>query len=633
MNLRYTKLLGVVLLSYACTAATVFQAQAGTPPRFGRGGQPEDLCVGLGETAEFKVTVISTEPLSYQWRRDGSPITGQTEDVLMIADVQLDDAGGYDVVIANLYGSITSRVAVLTVDPLFTRVWQGPHVEDLGSSGYGAWADYDADGYPDLSVSRYRLGTPAIYHNNGDGTFSSLVEPFSPASDYQWFGFWGDWDSDGWVDLMAGTDTTSEIAFGAGEGHFTPTPLGQAAQWWGCASADYDRDGLLDLYFTSPNRLYRNLGGRVFVMMSAEEAGTLASMNTWGGACWGDINGDGWLDLYVPSFQASRSYMFVNEGNGRFSAVTNLVTTTSGPAINGAWGDYDNDDRLDLYVASFNGTSRLYRNTGGGTFEAAGDETNLNGSHNFAAWADFDNDGFLDLFVSGYMSGNKLFKNNGDGTFTRDVTTLIANRRAPNGAGSYKGAWFDYDNDGALDFYVLNGDDNAGIETANELYHNGGNDHAWLTVRLIGTVSNREAVGAKVRALASYANQARWQRRDISGGDLNNGNHRYAHFGLGDAGVVANLQIEWPSGISQEFKDVGVNQILTLTEPPRLIPQAAGGFQIQCWIHQAFDVECSTDLLTWTRGATVLNETGTLVFHDAEISQHACRYYRVTEAR
>ena len=102
-----------------------------------------------------------------------------------------------------------------------------------------------------------------------------------------------------------------------------------------------------------------------------------------------------------------------------------------------------------------------------------------------------------------------------------------------------------------------------------------------------------------------------------------------AHFGLGDATVVETVRIEWPSGIVQELKDVAPNQILTVTEPARLIPQGAGAFQIQCWINQAFDVEASTDLAGWSNVATVTNLTGTLVFEDTQTDQHASRYYRV----
>ena len=157
-------------------------------------------------------------------------------------------------------------------------------------------------------------------------------------------------------------------------------------------------------------------------------------------------------------------------------------------------------------------------------------------------------------------------------------------------------------------------------------WHREGNSNSWLLVCLKGTASNAAGIGAKVRLRARIDGQDRWQLRQISGGfadDLR------AHFGLGDATVVDNLRIAWPSGIVQELTNVEPNQILTVTEPPRLIPQAAGGFQIQCWINQSFDVEVSEDLENWSVVDTVTNETGELVWQDGEPSEQICRYYRV----
>jgi hypothetical protein len=102
-----------------------------------------------------------------------------------------------------------------------------------------------------------------------------------------------------------------------------------------------------------------------------------------------------------------------------------------------------------------------------------------------------------------------------------------------------------------------------------------------------------------------------------------------AHFGLRDAATAEVVRIQWPSGIVQELRDVQVNQALTVTEPPRLIPQGVGAFQIQCWINQSFEVQTSVDLAAWASATTVTNLTGTLMFQDAEAEQHESRYYRV----
>jgi formylglycine-generating enzyme required for sulfatase activity len=513
----------------------------------------------------------------------------------------------------------------------FTQITNDPVVTDLGCSGFGSWGDFDNDGYADLFVDFYLLGIDTIYRNNGDGTFSALGDPPGLAGASEFFAHWCDWDNDGKQDINIWMGTDAYIGYGDGQGDFNArflTRVGAGEP----AHADYDRDGLIDSYWTAGNFLLHNQGNREFITLSAPDLGP-AGVNTHGGACWGDFDDDGWPDLYVPSMVESRSYMFRNEGNGRFTAVTNLITDTSGPAIRGAWGDYDNDGRLDLCVVRITGQTTVYRNLGNGEFEHPDGVPTLTGPYNFAAWADYDNDGFLDLWVSGYTSGNKLFRNNGDSSFTQVTTEAVTNEPAPNGAGTYQVAWFDYNNDGALDLYLMNGDDLGAIWTANQLFRNNGNGNAWLTVRPIGTGSNRDGVGAKVRALATYADEARWQRRDISGGGLGNGNHRYAHFGLGDANRVDVLRIEWPSGIVQELKDVAVNRILTVTEPVRLIPLGVGTFQIRCWVNQSFDVQSSTDLVSWTPAGTVTNATGNLIFEDVQVDQHECRYYRVAETR
>ena len=375
--------------------------------------------------------------------------------------------------------------------------------------------------------------------------------------------------------------------------------------------------------------LLHNQGNREFTVYRHESQGP-AALYTFGGSCAGDFDDDGWPDLYVPCLRDSRSYLFRNKGNLEWTKVTNLITQTTGPSFMAAWGDYDNDDRLDLFVARFNGTSALYRNLGNGEFESPAGAPTLTGPHNFVAWMDYDNDGFLDLWVSGGWTVNKLFRNNGDGSFTQVTSESIVTERPLNNGWTYQVAWFDYDNDGFLDAYVMNGDDNSSIWTANQLFHNNGNANSWLTVNPIGTASNRDGVGAKVRVLATYAGQARWQRRDITGGTTSNGNHRYAHFGLGDATSVTTLRIEWPSGIVQELQDVPTKQILTITEPPQLVPLGPCEFQIRCWKGMQFEVQKSANLLTWDSLGTVTNESGTLTFQDTQADPGAARcFYRV----
>src|SRR5207247_780792 len=199
-----------------------------------------------------------------------------------------------------------------------------------------------------------------------------------------------------------------------------------------------------------------------------------------------------------------------------------------------AWGDYDNDGNLDLFLANGGVTHRnnsLYRSNGDGAFTKILDgiivnnSINANGWSLSCTWGDYDNDGYLDLFVT---TGNQdftrlaksyLYHNNGDGTFTE-----ISDGSPVNDLGrSPAASWVDYDNDGFLDLFVANGgfwaQNNGGALLTNFLYHNNGNTNNWLTIKLAGTVSNRSAIGAKVRVEATIRGKTMWQMRQIFGGD------------------------------------------------------------------------------------------------------------------
>jgi len=248
---------------------------------------------------------------------------------------------------------------------------------------------------------------------------------------------WFDWDNDGNQDVWATFDGEEHIAFGDGHGDFSLGSASALIGSWG-AHADYDRDGLLDVYWSYRslgNRLVHNRGERGFVVYQGLGQGP-AGIATYGGSCAGDFDDDGWPDLYVPCVRDSRSYLFRNDGGLQFTPVANLITQTAGPSFQAAWGDYDNDDRLDLFVARWNGSSTLYRNLGNGEFEVPADAPTLTGTHNFVSWVDYDNDGFLDLWVSDYRSGNKLFRNNGDGAFTQITDATIVTECPLNNAGT-----------------------------------------------------------------------------------------------------------------------------------------------------------------------------------------------------
>ena len=200
------------------------------------------------------------------------------------------------------------------------------------------------------------------------------------------------------------------------------------------------------------------------------------------------------------------------------------------------------------------------------------------------------------------------------------------------GGDSRSAAWGDYDNDGFLDLFVGTGG------SANLLYHNSGNTNHWLKFRLVGTWSNRAAIGAKVRVGATIDGESIWQMREVSGGDGHMGqNSLHVHVGLGDATNAEFVRIEWPSGTVQELENVASNQILTITEPggePRLAATQENG-QVQLTLTgkqgSRYALETSIALNNWTSAnltVTVTNQTGAVTFPAPGAGSEAQRFYR-----
>jgi hypothetical protein len=249
------------------------------------------------------------------------------------------------------------------------------------------------------------------------------------------------------------------------------------------------------------------------------------------------------------------------------------------------------------------------------------------------AWGDYDNDGFLDLFLAqGANPGdgfkNILYHNNGNGSFTRVLTGSLVNDPSVTPPGC---AWGDYDNDGFLDLFVPNGSD--GAPATNLLYRNNGNSNAWIKIRLTGTASNRSAIGAKVRLQATISGKTMWQLREINSGTGFSGGPLEAHFGLGDATNIDTVRIEWPSGTVQEFQNVAVKQILPITEPPRLLASTTNGvskFSLKGGRGFQYEVDSSPDLSAWSSIGvlTITNLNGTALIVDTNPPALDQRFYR-----
>jgi hypothetical protein len=471
--------------------------------------------------------------------------------------------------------AIATEFTCLTGLAQFTAITNGTVVSERGDSTGCAWGDYDNDGYLDLFVSNF--GTPLnyLYRNNGDGSFSRVTTGAIAADDTNSEGAaWGDYDNDGYPDLFVsvGLGGNDLLYRNNGDGSFTKITNGAVVQSGGnsrgCAWGDYDNDGNLDLFVANEqgqnNFLFHNNGNGTF-----ERIASGSIVNDGGasyGCSWADYDNDGFLDLFVANLNQN-NFLYHNNGDGTFARITSGRVAVDPAASQGAaWGDYDNDGLLDLFVANRNQRSFLYHNEGHGVFTAVtnGPLVSDVGYSWSPAWTDYDNDGFLDLFVvngppNGPGQNDFLYRNNGDGTFSRITDASVAK----DGAIGDGCAWGDYDNDGFPDLVVT-----ALNDQNNLLYRNIANSNKWLTVRCVGRLSNRSGIGTKVRVKAPIAGQSRWQLREISGGGgYGSQNAPYAYFGLGTATNIETLRLEWPSGLVQEFAGTTPRQVLTVIEP------------------------------------------------------------------
>jgi hypothetical protein len=444
----------------------------------------------------------------------------------------------------------------------FTRITNGPVATDGGDSSGAAWGDYDNDGFIDLFVGN-SPSPSALYKNNGDGTFVKIINA-TPAVDRGFGCAWGDFNNDGNLDLLLSNQSANYLYRNDGGGTLTKLTFAGTAGTvsWSPSWADYNRDGWLDLFIANGanNNDMLLLNNRDGTFTRITNGPVITSGGTSIAGSWGDFDQDGFPDLYVAN-NGGLSFLFRNNRDGTFAPVNaEPFQSDSGNAIVADWGDYNNDGHLDLAVSRL-GPNLLYRNNGNGTFTkiTSGAIVTDSQQSEICQWGDYDNDGFLDLFVANSAGqNNALYHNNADGSFGKITTGSIVN----DGGNSAGCAWGDYDNDGFLDMFVPNWQGSR----PNFLYHNNGNSNAWLKLRCIGTLSNRDAVGAKVRIKAFFRGAERWQLREISGG-IGFGQTPNAHFGLADATNAELLRIEWPSGLVEELTDVAAKQSLTLTEP------------------------------------------------------------------
>jgi hypothetical protein len=584
----------------------------------------------------FSASANGIAPLSYQWLFGSNTIADATNRTVLLTNVTATMDGRYSVIVSNNAGSVQTRLARLQVDATFTKITTGGIVTDQGDGESMAWIDYNNDGFVDLFSGVGSAGpNNFLYRNNGDGTFTRMTAA-TAGSVVQTGGedsAWGDYDNDGFLDLFVVTDSgPAALHHGNANGIFNsvaagPLLNGNGTRHRAAAWADYDGDGYIDLFVTTQNRIYRNDGNGTF---TATTNAAIVTSAVSPNCTWIDYNNDGRPDLWAAAGLNSPNYLYRNDGNGVFTRVgaEQAQGVVSIPAYSGVFADYDNDGFADLWTTAAFGVSgqHLYHNNRDGTFTEVTTQSGLTDLPNAISgtWGDYDNDGYLDLFVSS-RSKNLLYHNNGNGSFTL-VSSGSVSADASLYNEDYSCAWGDYNNDGFLDLSV--GSINGGVAAPNFLYKNNGNSNAWLKVKLIGTSSNRAAIGAKVHVQTTIGGKTVSQLREVCGGGGYGAQNLLPQFGLGDSTNAQLIRIEWPSGIVQEFSNSSSRRQLTITEPARLVLNAPGELILKSWKSIPHAIEATEDLVNWLEIGGTTNSDVASLFLDSGFGSHPRRFYR-----
>ncbi len=467
-------------------------------------------------------------------------------------------------------------------------------------------ADFNNDGFHDLFVSSF-AGPNGLFFNQAKGSFQEIAEAagVALAASRDNGACAGDYDNDGWTDLYVTAYGPDHLFRNNADGTFTdvtlPTGLGSTSRGSGCAWGDYDKDGFVDLLVANYIRedepsvfqtrnfalaagrvlIYHNERGTRFSEVGPELVTGDVLVGAGFGASFVDYDGNGQLDIYIVNDFGAEfrpNVLLRNEGadaNGQwhFRDVSDPTGAGVGVFAMGlAGGDYNRDGLLDFYVTNM-GANLLLRQLPDQSFQnrafnARVDRPDIDGLLQ-VGWGtfffDYDNDGWLDLYVvDGFLDSakerNSIDQPNGLYRNRRDGTfedvSVLSGIDHP-GVGR-GGVYLDYDNDGRLDVFVAN------MDEPSRLFRNRVGARNWLQVVTKGTQSNRQGLGARVEVQTGSLTQF----VDIRSGDSHmGGSVPLAHFGLGDAQVVNALRVHWPSGVVQTFFQVPANQKVVIPEP------------------------------------------------------------------
>ncbi len=431
---------------------------------------------------------------------------------------------------------------------------------DPGAGRSAIWGDYDGDGDLDLYVVNDGAANHLLRNEGASGFVDATTGPLADAGAGR-AAVWGDYDGDGDLDLYVVNDgEANHLLRNEGAGGFvdsTPAALADAGPGRSASWRDYDNDGNLDLYVVqenSANLLLRSYGeltpGNWFFLSAS--AAVITDTGPGSAAAWADYDRDGDSDLYLVNRYESNLLVrnFLSLGFANASGIGALAD--NGPGTACAWGDYDNDGDLDLYVVNDGTADLLLRNMDSSFVLVVGQALGDTGHGRAAAWSDYDLDGDLDLYLARAGEPDLLLNNHGAGVFTSE--TLAA---ALTGGESRSVAWGDADGDGDPDLYV------AGAGANYLLRNDNASGRHWFQLRLHGDPSNACGIGARVRLVGGGKAQVREVAAEGGPVGLTSG---LAAFGLGSAATIDSLIVRWPSGNVQVRLQVAADIVLDLTE-------------------------------------------------------------------